>query len=217
MIFDGTFLNRPTSVVALMDGETKRLIGGVYGVSENSERQLTSFLSPLKDNGLSPKSCTVDGNQQAIRVLKKLWPKITIQRCLVHIQRQGLSWCRVYPRRPDAKRLRDIFRYVTSIRTKQDRDRFLCWVKRWEAQYGKHIAVQPERGRVFSDTKRARSMLLRALPDMFHYLDDPRITHSTNGLESYFSRLKGHYRHHRGLKPTRRRNYFQWYFSFITR
>jgi len=38
-------------------------------------------------------------------------------------------------------------------------------------------------GYVFSDIKRARSMLLRALPDMFHYLDNPLIPTSTNGLE----------------------------------
>lgn len=212
MVFDGTFLHRPKSIVALMDAETNTIISGTYGISENSESQLTSFLRPLKERSLLPESSTVDGNPQAIRVLRSLWPGITIQRCLVHIQRQGLKWCRTYPKRPDAKKLRDIFRHVTNIRTKEDRDRFLAYVEKWEGQYGRHIAAQPERGRVFSDIKRARSMLLKALPDMFHYLDDPRIAPTTNGLEGYFSRLKGHYRHHRGLSPMKRKNYFNWYF-----
>lgn len=217
VIFDGTFLHRPTSIVALMDAKTNTVIGGRYGISENSERQLIYFFKPLVERALSPVSCTVDGNPQAIRALKQLWPDIIIQRCLVHIQRQGLSWCRRYPVRTDAKKLRDIFRQVTPIRTKQDRDKFLVCVAKWEEQYGQDIATQPEKGSVLSDIKRARSMLLKALPDMFHYLDNPDIVMSTNGLEGYFSRLKGHYRHHRGLKPKKRQNYFSWYFKLRPR
>ncbi len=82
----------------------------------------------------------------------------------------------------------------------------------WEGRYGELISTQPERGRVFDDIKKARSMLLRALPNMFHYLDDPNIPPTTNGLEGYFSRLKGHYRHHRGLAKSKRKKYFNWYF-----
>jgi hypothetical protein len=54
-------------------------------------------------------------------------------------------------------------------------------------------------------------MLQKALPDMFHYLDDHDIPRSTNGLEGYFSRLKRYYRQHRGLTPKKRENYFAWY------
>ena len=118
---------------------------------------------------------------------------------MVHIQRQGLSWCRTYPKTVSARKLRDIFLQVTNIRTKEERDKFLELQAKWEQKYGRFIAMQPEKGRVFSDIKRARSMLLKALPDMFHYLDDPGIAFTTNGLEGYFSRLKGHYRQHRGL------------------
>jgi hypothetical protein len=82
----------------------------------------------------------------------------------------------------------------------------------WEKQYGRDIAKQPERGRVFSDIKRARSMLIKAIPYMFNYLEDPRISYTTNGLEGYFSRLKGHYRQHRGLRKRKLENYFSWYF-----
>lgn len=146
-----------------------------------------------------------------------MWPDITIQRCLVHIQRQGLMWCRRNPKTDYAKDLRDIFLGVTYIYTKDDRDRFLEAVFRWEDRYGGYIGSQPERGKVFSDIKRARSMLLRALPDMFHYLNDTSIPLTTNGLEGYFSRLKTHYRSHRGLSPAKRINYFDWYFNLRPR
>ena len=217
MILDGTFIHRPKSVVVMMNAKDNTVISGIYGISENSEPKLTSFLAPLKDQGLAPLSCTTDGNPQAIRVLKKLWPDIIVQRCLVHIQRQGLIWCRMYPKTDHAKALRDIFRQVTYIKTKQEKDLFIDLINNWEEMYGQHIAKRPEKGRVFSDIKRARSMLLRALPNMFHYLDDPGIPSTTNGLEGYFSRLKGHYRQHRGLKPEKRHNYFDWYFKLRPR
>ena len=215
LIFDGTFVHRPTSLVALMDASSGRLIYAQYPVSENSEKQLRSFFAPLLVRGLNPMSCTVDGNPHAIRVLRALSPGIIIQRCLVHIQRQGLMWCRRNPRTPMARRLRDIFVKVTHIRTGPERDQFVAEVIEWETSYGRQIQRRPERGRVFSDIKRARSMLLRALPDMFHYLDeDPAIPRSTNRLEGYFSTLKAHYRQHRGLRSATLPSYFAWYFFF---
>jgi hypothetical protein len=201
-------------VVALMDGETKRVIAGCYGVSENSDKQLYSFFAPLITRGLNPDSFTVDGSLQAMKVMRALWPRIVIQRCLVHIQRQGLVWCRNYPKTVSARRLRDIFLQVTRIRTKEERDRFLELVTQWEKKYGRDIAIQPEKGWVFSDLKRARSMLIKALPYMFHYLDDTQIPFTTNGLEGYFSRLKGHYRQHRGLRKKNLEKYFGWYFFY---
>lgn len=217
LIFDGTFLHRPRTIAVLMDGRTHTVIRGQYGVSENSERQLRLFFTPLVDQGLQPSSFTVDGNPHVIKVLGALWPGAAIQRCLVHIQRQGLMWCRAKPKTTHGRELRHIFLRVTAIRTPAERDAFLGLVDEWESRHGIWIRTHPERGRVFSDIKRARSMLLNALPDMFHYLDDHNIPSSTNGLEGYFSRLKAHYRQHRGLHPRNLTNYFAWYFHFVPR
>ncbi len=217
LLFDGTFLHRPRSIVVLMNGHTHTLVRGQFDVRENSEPELRAFFEPMIDEGLRPRSFTVDGNPQVIRVLRTLWPDAVIQRCLVHIQRQGLGWCRRSPKAPYARRLRQIFLRVTGIATAADREAFLNLVATWEARYGTEIAARKEAGRVFSDIKRARSMLLRALPNMFHYLDDPHIPTTTNGLEGYFSRLKSHYRQHRGLSPRKRPNYFAWYFYLVPR
>lgn len=195
-----------------MDANLNTIISGKYGGSENSDTHLIKFFRPLIDKGLNPISCTIDGNPQVIRTLKTLWSNIMIQRCLVHIQRQGLMWCRRYPKTTYAKRLRDIFLKVTHISNKQERDQFLIDVAGWEEKYGQFIATQPNKGWVFTDIKRARSMLLKAIPNMFYYLDNQKIPSTTNGLESYFSRLKSHYRHHRGLTKARLNNYFTWYF-----
>ena len=104
-----------------------------------------------------------------------------------------------------------------SLHTASDRDRFLSQLHTWECRYGHQIARSPEKGWVFSDLKRARSMLLSALPDMFRYLDDPLIAKSTNALKGYFARLKQKYRQHRGLAQRHRQAYFRWYFHLCPR
>jgi len=214
LVFDGTYLFRRTGIVALMNARTHSVIDGQYGVSESSPQHLHRFFNPIKERGLNPRSFTVDGNQSVIRCLKKIWPHITIQRCIVHIQRQGLSWCREKPKRYDAHKLRNIFLMLSFIKSHSDKQIFLDHFANWEDHYGSKIAISPERGWVFSDLKRARSMLIKAIPNMFHYLDDPFVPSSTNMIEGYFSRLKQHYRQHRGLSPNNRSNYFSWYFFF---
>jgi hypothetical protein len=216
-ILDGTFLHRPRSLIALMDAEHPQIVTGRYPFSESSESQLVAFFTPLMQEGLRPRSFTVDGNPYVINALRKLWPGVAVQRCLVHIQRQGLAWCRASPKTTYARKLRKIFLQVTTIKSHAECERFLDAVRDWEGKYGSQIRCRPENGQVFSDIKRARSMLLRALPDMFHYLDDPQIPISTNGLESYFSRLKSHYRQHRGLSKQKLNNYFQWYFHYVSK
>lgn len=197
-----------------MDGNTHTLIDAKYGVSENSISQLTAFLKPLKDMGLNPISCTTDGNPQAIQTFKNLWPDIILQRCMVHIQRQGLMWCRRKPTREDARLLRNIFLKVPYIYSKYQRDQFLDKVRRWEQEYGHSITYSKDPSTVMDGLKKARSMLTNALPNMFYYLDNFRIPKTTNCLEGYFSRLKGHYRNHRGLTKDKLNNYFTWYFFF---
>jgi len=216
LIFDGTSFEQRRGIFAVMNAESFSVLYGSYNVSEGPS-DLHRFCSSLAQRELSPRSATVDGNQHLIKILRLLWPKIIIQRCLVHIQRQRLMWCRRNPRRTDAKNLRKLFLQVISIQTEADRDHFLTQVNEWEQQYGYRIASSPERGWVSSDLKRAQSMLLAALPDMFHYLCNPDIPKSTNGLEGYFARLKQKYCQHRGLAKRHRHSYFTWYLHLCPR
>ena len=215
LILDGTALEKRKGLFVLMDGNGFKVVYGRFNMSE-APRDLKSFCDFLLERQLCPHSATVDGNPHLIRALKARWPQIKIQRCLVHIQRQGLSWCRQRPKRTDAKHLRQLFLRVSWIRTQKDKRKFIEQVKQWERRFGS-IGQRPESGWVLSDLKRARSMLLAALPDMFHYLNDKKIAHSTNALEGYFARLKQRYRQHRGLSVVRREAYFRWFLHLRTR
>lgn len=217
LLFDGTFVDGRISIVAAMDGNDRTIISGAYGVKENSFPEVCAFLHDLKDRGLDPKSVTVDGNPHVIKAFRTVWPRIRIQRCLVHIQRQGLMWCRQKPNRLDAQTLRKLFLLVPTITTKKERDSFLSAVQAWERMYGHSLARAPDQSKVGTDLVRARSMLFKAIPDMFHYLHDMNIPKTTNGLEGYFSRLQARYRAHRGLSITNRSVYFAWYFALCKR
>ena len=216
LIFDGTFIDQRKGVFAVMNAKGFSIIHGASEMAEGPA-YLEPFCATLRQQGLVPISATIDGNPHLVRILLHRWPTILIQRCLVHIQRQGLSWCRQYPKRTDAKHLRALFLKVMSVRTASERDRFVHQLHAWEQQYGHRIACSAEHGWVFSDLKRARSMLLAALPDMFRYLDDPLIPKSTNALEGYFARLKQRYRQHRGLVAHHRSTYFHWYLLLCPR
>lgn len=212
LVIDGTYLvKRRIVVVGIADPVAKRLVAGCYGLKEG-EARMSDYCQQLRLSGLSPVSVTIDGLRQVQVMLQAVWPEALIQRCLVHIQRQGLAWCRRDPKTAAVKHLRKFFLWITRIKTEIDRDRFLTAWQKWEERFGIPIASRPSRGKVFSDVKRARSLLHYALPYLFHYLDDPLIPSSTNWIEGYFSRLKARYRQHRGLSKKHRASYFAWYF-----
>lgn len=214
IILDGSFLeHRTCSLFAVMGGDG-HIIAGRYQVPEKVQHLMVYF-AELQRGGLHPQSATIDGNPAIARALQAVWPHLVLQCCLVHVQRQGLMWCRRTPKRTDAKQLRKLFLGVTRITTVAERNVFLAQVATWEHRWGQQIAQRRETGWVFSDLVRARSMLLQALPNMFHYLTDLQIPRTTNRLEGYFSRLKTHYRQHRGLSRKKRMRYFAWYFFLV--
>ena len=211
VILDGTYINRRTGLYVVMDGKNHRVIYGDYGISETG-KHLKTFYYHLQKEGLNPLSATIDGSLQQLKYLRESWNNLIIQRCLVHIQRQGLSWLRQKPKRIDAMKLRDLLLQVLYIKTKEQSENFIKGFRIWEDRFGLELTRSTNRGKVFSDLLRTRSMILNALPHMFNYLDNPEISKTTNALEGYFGRLKHKYRTHKGLSLHKRKNYFRWYF-----
>lgn len=211
IILDGTYINHRTGIYTIMNAEDHKIIFGDYGISENGN-QLKMVYEQLQLKGLRPVSATIDGALQQLKYLRVVWSSLVIQRCLVHIQRQGLQWLRRKPKRIEAMELRDLLLQIIYIKTKDQAESFIKCFMQWEQRYGGQLDRSTNRGKVFSDLLRTRSMILNALSDMFAYLDNPEIPRTTNPLEGYFGRLKQKYRVHRGLAPAKRRNFFRWYF-----
>lgn len=208
--FDGTYFKRQNCLMVVMDNATARGIGHRYHYRENYASSHDLF-TQLKARGLEPSAITIDGNINVIRALKAVWPGITLQRCMAHIQRQGLAWLRRYPKLEASKQLRSILLGIADIRDEQGKQAFINDFNDWEKRYSSFVKALPSKDKVYGDLQRARSLIVHALPDMFHYLDDSNIAATTNKLEGYFSRLKELYRRHRGMSKQHRQNYFAWY------
>jgi len=205
LIFDGSFLEgRKLSVVILINAQNKKPIAFSFRVRETVKDEVGSFLLRLKGFGLNPQSITIDGLKTVSMAFKEVWPEIIVQRCLFHVQKQGLMWCRRYPKSIEARKLKEIFREIFLIEDYQSKKLFIEKILSWEQKYGNKIAINSSNGWVMSDLKRARSMLLKALSDMFHFLDYPQIPNTSNCAESFFSKLKENLKIHRGLTKEKR-------------
>jgi pentatricopeptide repeat protein len=213
LLFDGTYFKHENCLMVAMDNAGGNILVSSYCLRENYEQTL-SLLKELASKGINPVSVTIDGNLSVIRAIRTVYPNIVIQRCLVHIQRQGLSWLRRFPKNEPAKELRKIFLVIPKIKSEKEKDEFIIRFKSWEKKYGETVLSLPSDNKVFGDLQRARSLIIHALPDMFHYLEDRKIPHTTNKLEGYFSILKTRYRQHRGMSKRHRENYFKWYIYF---
>ncbi|NHZ86926.1 MAG: hypothetical protein GWP19_13800 [Planctomycetia bacterium] len=75
------------------------------------------------------------------------------------------------------------------------------------------IAGIPTNGR----TEKYGNIILKALPDMFNYLDNINIPKTTNGVEGYFGRMKQKYRQHPGISKQRQKAFFNWYLYLCKR
>ncbi len=182
------------------------MIAQTYVTRESFKDVLPWFLS-LKEKGLKPEYATMDGERSIIRALKLTWPAVKLQRCLYHIEHEGLRWLRTYPKTDAGKDLRKILRTLSSINTIKERNDFITSYHSWLNKYKSFVISLPRTTVAFKDLKMTIVLISNALPDMFRYLADKHIPKTTNALEGFHSRLKTDYQRHRGLTRKHRINY----------
>lgn len=140
-----------------------------------------------------------------------------VQRCLVHIQRMCLLWLTRYPKHPAGVELRALALLLLKIKTNNDHlywtRELATWYERYK-EYLKEKTRHPLTGKYWYTHKllrRSYFTIQRALPNMFHYLNNAAIPNTTNGIEGFFSHLKNHLDLHRGLTTAHRINFIKWY------
>lgn len=179
--------------------------------------QIKEDLDNLIRLGVQIESVTTDGHKGALKAIRSSLPHALVQRCLVHIQRMCLLWLTRYPRHIAGVELRRLVLDIMKIRTHNDR---LWWTAELEAWHKRHAAylkertINPDSGRYWYTHKllrRSYYTIKRALPNMFHYLNNPAIPRTTNSIEGFFSHLKNHLDLHRGLSVRNRIDFIKWY------
>lgn len=215
VMFDGTYFHKDGCLVILMDGVRKFLLDYWYIPRENYPDIYVRLIT-LKDQGLMPKAITLDGHKAVMQAIETVWPQILIQRCLFHIENQGLMWIRTYPKTEAGKALRIILKSVTNIRLPIDQRNFLTTYKHWRNKYASFIQKLPQGSVANKDLKRTMALINNALPNMFHFIKDRRIAATTNLLENFYSQLKHQYRNHRGLSRNHKISFLRWFCYFKT-
>jgi transposase-like protein len=213
MVYDATYFHKDGCLLNLMDATNQKIITHIY-VKKESFSEAHPWFIGLKKKGLNPQFIVTDGERSTIRAMRLVWPEAKLQRCLYHLQHEGMRWLRSYPKTEGGKALRDILSRLSWIKNEDERDAFLREYREWIQQYKDHILSMPRISVARKDLKRTMVLINNALPEMFRYLDDSNVHSTTNALEGFHSRLKSDYRRHRGLTKEHRIQYIDWYCFF---
>jgi hypothetical protein len=183
-------------------------------------KEIKEDLDNLLRLGLRLESITTDGHKSILKAIRNSVPQVIIQRCLVHIQRMCLLWLTRYPKHQAGQELRQLVLQILKIKTNNDKLFWIAEFHQWCERHKDYINEKTyniETGRYWYTHKflrRSYVTIKRALPNMFHYLANPKIPNTTNGIEGFFSHLKNHLDLHRGLTTKNRTNFIKWYIYF---
>ena len=129
-------------------------------------------------------------------------------------------WLSAYPKSEAGFELRETVRKLHFI---DDEVKKQYWIKEFLDWFEKHKdflnekSYSLETGRYWYTHKMVRrcfSVIRKALPNMFTFLQNHKIPKTTNGIESFFCHLKGNINIHRGLAKSRRKKFIQWYLFY---
>src|SRR6476619_1863596 len=97
--------------------------------------EIKEDLDNLIKLGVHIESITTDGHKSALKAIKKSLPDVTVQRCLVHIQRMCLLWLTRFPKHPAGVELRSLVLMLLKIKTENDR---LWWINQLTSWHDRH-------------------------------------------------------------------------------
>ena len=219
LLIDGTYFRNGICLVLYRDYHIK--FTQLYRLTDGEHySEIKEDLLNLLKLGVQIESITCDGHKSIIKAVKEVFPDIPMQRCLVHIQRDCRIWLTKNPQSIAGYKLREIVSKLHLINTYNELSFWLLDLHNWFIEYEEYInekSYNSETNRYWFTHKMVRRSFMtikRALPDMFHYLDNPNIPKSSNSIESFFGHMKGHLNIHRGLSHKHRKQFIMWYLYF---
>lgn len=190
LMFDAKYLfGRQYCLLVILDAATNRPVAGTV-VRGETRPCITPWLIALKTAGLSPVAVTTDGRQAGIYAFARVWPEITIQRCLFHIRMQVEPWVRAKPKYPAAVALKQLCETLCWVGTRAEAVVFQAAYQQLRATHQAELACLNAAHPVEGELIRAYQLLYYALPNCFHYLEDTRIARTTSPLEGYFKHVQ---------------------------
>jgi hypothetical protein len=219
LLIDGSYFPNGLCLILYYDHDI-RYVQLYRNTTEEKFKEIYEDLLNLKKMGVDVYSVTCDGHKAILKAIRKAYPQALLQRCLVHIKRQVKNYLSSRPQTIQAIELLKISNQITAIKTQEQCGLWLLTFKGWcdqHEQYVKQKSFNEASSRYWYTHKNlhgAYTLLLKAIPDMFHYLNDPEIPYTTNRLENYFGHLKDKLTLHRGLRLKAKREFIKWYLHF---
>jgi hypothetical protein len=128
-----------------------------------------------------------------------------------------MLWLTRFPKHLAGVELRTLVMLLLRIKTSNERLWGVNELTSWYERHKDYLAEKTyneDTGRYWYKHKllrRSYFTIKRALPNMFHFLNNHKIPSTTNGIEGYFGHLKNHLDLHRGLSIKHRINFIKWY------
>ncbi len=219
LLIDGSWFPNKMCLIVYRDDKVKKTL--FYRVTDDEwEEEIREDIENLLSAGVEIESVTSDGGRNIIKAVKKACPEAIRQRCLAHIQRECLIWITKYPQSNAGKDLRRIVCLISKIKFHNDRMEWQKLFAEWSEIYQEYLnekSFKADTHREWYTHKMVRKAYIhikKAMPDMFHFLDNPNIPKTTNALESFFGHLKENISLHRGMTKRHSQNYVKWYLYF---
>jgi len=210
LLIDGTYFSNGLCLIVYYDNDLQFV--QLYRTSNKEKyKEIKEDLSNLKKMGIDVYSVTCDGHKSIFKSVQKVYPNAIIQRCVVHVKRQAISWLGKYPKLQASRELLRIIRPITRLDSIEEVNEWLVCFHKWHEQNKVFIneqSLSEETGRMWYTHKNLHSScshLINAIPHLFAYINDPEIPKTTNEIEGYFMHLKEKLTLHKGLRFGKRK------------
>ncbi|MCX6712796.1 MAG: transposase [Candidatus Vogelbacteria bacterium] len=211
IIVDGIRIGPDESILIAIDGDGLP-IAWIRCIRETSF-SWSQLFAEVKKQGVTQPVCIVSDAQKGLLLaLKWSFGLIPHQRCMTHVVRLAHAWLTRHPQTTAGIELRLLVSSLYDIKTKDEailfKEKFSQWLTE-HADFLKEKSLSPDMKRWWYTHKKLRwvkTLIARSLPDLFTFLDLPKVPRTTNGLEGGInSPIKALIRHHRGMSTSHKR------------
>ncbi len=166
-----------------------------------------------------PQVVVADGEKGVTRFVRRFWPDTAFQRCHFHMVKLIIQYLSRNPKEKAGKDILNLMYQLKTVKTREERERWILLFKIWEKQYAWHFKTKTESGAYsYWKLRSVRNIIRRALPNLFTYLDFPGCPNTTNLMEGWpNATIAEALRRHRGLHVSQKKILVSIILSRLTR
>ena len=172
-------------------------------------RETAAAWCMLLDQLPRPAVVVCDGQKGLLKALHAVWPGVGIQRCHFHVLQLARRYLTRHPKTEAGQKIQALMRNLVHIRTESAADGWRIAFEAWEARYASFLAertyyragIRMRWWYTHRHLRGMRSLVQRAAPHLFTFLQYPGTPNTTNHVEGGVNAMIAEaLRLHRGLR-----------------